>query len=120
VSDCPFCAIVAGKSPAPLLLETEHSVAFPDINPSAPVHVLVVPRLHLDSAAELRPEHAAVLSDLFATIKAVAEKEGVAESGYRIVTNVGEDSGQVVKHLHFHVVGGRPLRRQPRPSPGEG
>jgi histidine triad (HIT) family protein len=111
---------MAGKSPSRLLLETEHSVAFPDINPSAPVHVLVVPRLHLESVADLGPEHAAVLSDLFATINAVAEKEGVAGSGYRVVTNVGADAGQIVKHLHFHVVGGRPLRRQPKPSSGEG
>jgi histidine triad (HIT) family protein len=120
VSDCPFCAIVAGKSSQPLLLETEHSVAFPDINPAAPVHVLVVPRIHVESVAGLGPEHAGVLSDVFATIKAVAEKEGVADSGYRVVTNVGDDAGQVVKHLHFHVVGGRPLGRRSKPSEGEG
>jgi histidine triad (HIT) family protein len=119
-SDCPFCAIVAGKSSQPLLVEAEHSDDFPDINPSAPVHVLVVPRVHLDSAADLGPEHAEVLSDMFATIKAVAEKEGVAGSGYRVVTNIGDDAGQVVKHLHFHVVGGRPLGRRSKPGGGEG
>jgi histidine triad (HIT) family protein len=119
-SDCPFCAIVAGKSSQSLLVESEHCVAFPDINPAAPVHVLVVPRIHLDSLAGVGPEHAEVLSDLMATIKAVAEKEGVAESGYRVVTNVGGDAGQVVHHLHFHVVGGRPLGRRSKPSEGEG
>lgn len=114
--DCVFCRIVAGSIPATGVLETEHAYAFRDINPAAPVHVLVVPKEHLESVAVLGPNHDGLLADLFAAINQVAEKEGIAESGFRVVTNVGEDAGQLVRHLHFHVVGGRSLRWPPKRS----
>jgi histidine triad (HIT) family protein len=107
VPDCLFCGIVAGSVPSTAVLETEQCLAFRDIKPVAPVHVLIVTKEHIDSAADFGPEHAGLLVELFAAINQVAEKEGVAQSGYRVVTNVGEDAGQLVRHLHFHVIGGR-------------
>ena len=120
MADCLFCGIVAGSVPSDAVLETELSYAFRDINPAAPVHVLVVSRAHLDSAADLDATQADVLVDLFAAVNQVAVQEGVAESGYRVVTNVGEDAGQLVRHLHFHVIGGRGLRWPPKGSEAGG
>jgi len=107
--DCVFCKIVAGEIPSTKLYEDEHVLAFRDINPVAPVHVLVIPKQHLASAAELGAEQGELLGRLFAAIRKVAAETGVAETGYRVVTNVGKDAGQVVFHVHFHVIGGRPL-----------
>ncbi len=107
VSDCLFCRILDGELPSNEVLSTEHTYAFRDINPGAPTHVLVVPREHIDNAHEVRPEHAAVLVEMIATAQAVAEQEGVAERGYRLVFNIGPDTGNSVPHLHLHVLGGR-------------
>ncbi|MGH9039026.1 MAG: histidine triad nucleotide-binding protein [Acidimicrobiia bacterium] len=120
MADCLFCGIVAGSVPSDAVLQTEHSYAFRDINPAAPVHVLVVPKAHLDSAADLDATHTDLLADLFAAINQVAVQEGVRESGYRVVTNIGEDAGQLVRHLHFHVIGGRGLRWPPKGSEAGG
>lgn len=91
------------------MLENEHAYAFRDVNPVAPVHVLVVPKAHLDGVAALDAGHGDLLAGLFAAVNQVAEKEGVTETGYRVVANAGADAGQAVRHLHFHVLGGRPL-----------
>ena len=112
-ADCLFCRIVAGDIPADVVLRTEHAVAFRDVNPQAPVHVLVVPRRHIDDAAVLQPGDADVLSDLFATAAQVAAAEGIAERGYRLLFNVGEDASNSVPHLHLHVLGGRRLAWPP-------
>jgi histidine triad (HIT) family protein len=120
MEDCLFCRIVAGSVPSTAVLETEHAYAFRDINPAAPVHVLVVPREHLGSVEDVGPDRAGLLADLFDAIKAVAAKEGIAETGYRVVTNVGADAGQLVHHLHFHVIGGRSLRWPPKGSEAGG
>ena len=120
MADCLFCGIVRGSVPSTAVLETEHSYAFRDIHPAAPVHVLVVPKEHLGSVEDVGPGQADVLADLFAAIRAVAAKEGVTDSGYRVVTNVGEDAGQLVHHLHFHVLGGRSLRWPPKGSDAGG
>ncbi|HZQ84890.1 MAG TPA: histidine triad nucleotide-binding protein [Acidimicrobiales bacterium] len=109
MTDCLFCKILAGDIPSDEVASTETTYAFRDINPGAPTHVLVIPREHIDNAHELRPEHAAVLADVFATAQAVARSEGVADSGYRLVFNVGEDASNSVPHLHLHVIGGRKL-----------
>ncbi len=98
------------------MLETEHSYAFRDVNPAAPVHVLVVPKQHLGSVTDLGPADGELLADLFGAINQVAEKEGIDQSGFRVVSNVGEDAGQLVFHLHFHVLGGRSLRWPPKGS----
>ena len=120
MSDCLFCGIVAGSVPSDAVLETDHCYAFRDINPAAPVHVLVVPKAHIDSIADLDGTQTEVLSDLVAAVNQVAAQEGIAESGYRVVTNVGEDAGQLVRHLHFHVIGGRSLRWPPKGSEAGG
>jgi histidine triad (HIT) family protein len=120
MEDCLFCGIVGGSVPSTAVLETEHSYAFRDIKPAAPVHVLVVPKEHLGSVEDLGTAHNELLGDLFAAIRAVAAKEGVTETGYRVVTNVGENAGQLVQHLHFHVLGGRSLRWPPKGSDAGG
>lgn len=117
---CLFCGIVAGSVPSDAVLETEHSYAFRDIKPAAPVHVLVVPKTHVGSAADIGPDETELLADLMAAVNQVADQEGIAKSGYRVVTNVGEDAGQLVRHLHFHVIGGRPLRWPPKGSEAGG
>ena len=117
---CLFCGIVAGSVPSTEVLDTETCYAFRDIKPAAPVHVLVVPKEHLDSVEAVGGSTAVLLGDLFDAIRAVAAKEGIAASGYRVVTNVGEDAGQLVRHLHFHVLGGRSLRWPPKGSDAGG
>ena len=117
---CLFCGIVAGDVPSTTVLDTETCFAFRDINPAAPVHVLVVSKEHIDSLEAVGSSQAVLLGDLIDAIRAVAAKEGVAESGYRVVTNIGEDAGQLVKHRHFHVIGGRPLRWPPKGSEAGG
>lgn len=107
--DCLFCKIVAGQIPSSKIYEDEHVLAFHDIHPQAPVHALVIPKKHLASVNELSSEDSAMLGHAFAAIQQVAQKTGIAESGFRVITNTGKDSGQVVFHLHFHVLGGRNL-----------
>lgn len=109
MSDCLFCGIIAGEIPSEKVLETEAVVAFRDIQPAAPVHVLLVPRLHIKDATTVGPSEGGVLTDLFAAARTVAEAEGIAESGYRLIFNIGPDAGQSVFHLHMHLVGGKNL-----------
>ncbi|HLI73073.1 MAG TPA: histidine triad nucleotide-binding protein [Acidimicrobiales bacterium] len=113
VPDCIFCRIAAGDAPADIVASSDHSVAFRDLSPQAPVHVLVIPRRHITDAAALAPDHAAQLADLFVVARRVADMEGVAERGYRLLFNVGEDASNSVPHLHLHVVGGRRLAWPP-------
>ena len=108
-SDCIFCKIARGEMDAEILHEEEGVVAFEDINGKAPVHALVIPRQHVSSIAELGRLPDGVAKRLFEVAQAVAEKEGVAESGYAFRINNGPDSGQEVFHLHAHVMGGRRL-----------
>jgi histidine triad (HIT) family protein len=117
---CLFCGIVAGDVPSTPVLDTETCYAFRDINPAAPVHVLVIPKEHIDSLEAVGSSQVVLLGELIDAIRAVAAKEDIAESGYRVVTNVGEDAGQLVKHLHFHVIGGRSLRWPPKGSEAGG
>ena len=105
--DCVFCNIVKGSIPSTKVYEDEEILAFRDINPIAPVHILVIPKKHIKSLVELDDD--ALLAHIFKVIKKVAKEQGVEESGYRVVTNIGEDGGQAVKHLHFHILGGTKL-----------
>lgn len=107
--DCIFCKIVAGQIPSTKVYEDDQVVAFHDIQPQAPVHVLVIPKKHLASVNDLHAEDAAMLSHVFAAVQHAARETGIAETGYRLITNTGKDAGQVVHHLHFHVMGGRSL-----------
>jgi len=104
---CLFCRIVAGEIPATRVVEDDIVLAIRDIAPRAPTHILVMPKAHIASAAELTDENAAVVGRIFAKAAGIARSEGIAEGGYRIVTNVGEWGGQTVDHLHFHLMGGR-------------
>ncbi|MEA2451666.1 MAG: histidine triad family protein [Actinomycetota bacterium] len=112
LSDCLFCKIVEGDIPSDKVLETSAALAFRDINPGAPTHVLVIPKRHVASIHDLETTDADELAAVFEAIRQVAELEGVAD-GYRVVTNVGATAGQSVFHLHFHVLGGRPLEWPP-------
>ena len=103
---CLFCRIVAGEITAAKLFEDEDCLAFADINPQAPVHMLVIPREHLESTAHAEASHEALLGRLMAVAAEVARRHGL-ERGYRLVVNTGEDGGQTVGHLHVHVLGGR-------------
>ena len=109
MSDCIFCRIVAGELPSEEVASTERTYAFRDIKPALPVHVLVVPREHIVAADTVTPEHAGLLAEMMDTAQQVARSEGLADRGYRLVFNVGEDAQNSVAHLHMHVVGGRPM-----------
>ena len=106
---CLFCNIVAGKTPAQIVHDSEHVVAFKDIRPVAPVHVLVIPKEHIPGIHEATPAQAEALGQVLLGARDVAEKLGLAEGGYRLVINQGADAGQTVFHLHCHVIGGRPM-----------
>src|SRR3954452_19335373 len=108
-SNCLFCKILAGDVPSTEVLSTEETYAFRDVNPTAPTHVLVIPREHIENAAALTPRHAGLLSAVITTAQQVAQQEGVDASGYRLVFNVGDDALNSVPHLHLHVIGGRRL-----------
>lgn len=113
MKDCLFCKIAAGEIPSNKLYEDDQILVFHDIDPQAPVHFLVIPKEHIDSAACLTEENAPLIGHVYATIARLAKELGVDESGYRVVTNVGEDGGQSVKHLHFHVLAKRSLAWPP-------
>ncbi len=108
MSDCLFCRIVAGEIPATVVHETDTTLAFRDINPQAPTHVLVIPKEHHATIADLAAQAPSVVTDLAAAAGAVAEQEGLGD-GYRLVFNTGPQAGQTVHHVHLHVLGGRGL-----------
>jgi histidine triad (HIT) family protein len=108
-----FCAIVAGEIPATKVLETDRILAFRDINPQAPTHVLVVPKTHYPDVASLAAADAALLGEVIDAVRQVAVADGVAETGYRVVFNTGAGAGQTVWHVHGHLLGGRPLTWPP-------
>jgi histidine triad (HIT) family protein len=113
VPDCLFCSIVTGEIPAEKVVESERTVAFRDINPQAPVHVLVVPRQHYPDLATVAAAGDGLLAEIATQAHRVAVDQGVADSGYRVVFNTGADGGQTVGHVHAHVLGGRPLAWPP-------
>ena len=106
--DCLFCKIVAGQIPSTKVYEDEQVLAFRDIAPMAPTHILVIPKAHIASVAEVSVENSAVVAHIFEVIPQIAKAEGL-EGGYRVVSNCGADAGQSVHHLHFHILGGRQL-----------
>ncbi len=108
-SDCLFCKIANGDIPATLVHEDDRIVAFRDIHPQAPVHILLIPREHVASLDAVDADHEALLGRLFLVARDLARSEGMAEDGYRTVLNVGADGGQTVHHLHVHLLGGRSL-----------
>jgi len=109
MDDCIFCKIVKGEMPSTLVYEDEHVVAFEDINPVAPVHVLVVPRVHVENLNDLDESHADLPTAVLRAAREIARQRGIADSGWRLVANANEHGCQMVFHLHFHVLGGRQL-----------
>jgi histidine triad (HIT) family protein len=110
--DCIFCKIVAGQIPADVVYQDDEFLAFRDIHPMAPVHVLIVPRAHIGALTDLAKRDEGLMGRLILAAKAVAEKEGVSEKGYRLSINCGPEGGQLVPHLHLHLLGGRRLDDQ--------
>ncbi len=108
MSDCLFCKIVAGEIPSTKVYEDDAVLAFRDIAPQAPTHILVIPKTHIGSVAEITGENSGVVAHIFEVIAKIAEEEGLKE-GYRVVSNCGNHAGQTVHHLHFHILGGREL-----------
>ena len=106
--DCIFCKIAAGEIPSTKVYEDEQILAFRDIAPMAPTHILVIPKAHIGSVAEITPENSGIVAHIFAAIPQIAAAEGLT-NGYRVVSNCGPDAGQTVQHLHFHVVGGKQM-----------
>jgi len=109
MSDCIFCKIINKEIPSEIVFEDAQVLVFKDINPLAPVHLLIIPKKHMESLQQASPEDEALLGHILIVARQLAQEFGVSESGYRVVTNIGEDGGQVVKHLHFHVLGGKSL-----------
>lgn len=109
MDNCLFCKIIKGEIPSTKVYEDDEILAFKDINPLAPVHVLVIPKKHISSLVELQPEDEAIVGKIYTIINKIAIQENVFESGFRVVVNCGEDGGQEVKHLHFHLIGGKKL-----------
>jgi len=113
MTDCLFCKIVDKKIPARIVHEDEHTLAFDDIQPQAPVHTLVIPRRHVAFLKDCGVPDQSLMGQLLLTCVKVAKQKGLSESGYRIVANTGQDGGQTVFHLHFHVLGGRHMTWPP-------
>lgn len=111
--DCLFCKIAAKEIPSTTVYEDDLVYAFRDIDPQAPVHILIIPKQHIGSVNEITDENCAIVGHIFKVAAEIAKKEGIAEGGYRVVTNIGENGGQTVGHLHYHMLGGRSLQWPP-------
>lgn len=107
--DCIFCKIASGEIPVQKIYEDEDIIAFNDINPEAPMHLLIIPKEHISSLQMVDVPNAGIIAKIFCVIPSLTKKLGIDESGYRVVTNCGEQGGQTVMHLHFHLLGGRNL-----------
>jgi len=113
MSDTVFGKIIRGELPADKVYETDSVLAFRDINAAAPTHILVIPKEHIRNAGAAKPEHRELLGDLVLAASQIAQEQGIADSGYRLVMNVGRDGGESVPHLHMHLIGGRSLSWPP-------
>ena len=107
--DCVFCKIVKKEIPAEIVYEDEKIIAFKDIKPVAPVHILIIPKKHIPTVDYLEEKDRELIGELFLVAQKIAREQGISERGYRLLTNVGEDAGQTVDHLHFHLIGGEKL-----------
>lgn len=109
MNDCLFCKIIKGEIPCNKLYEDEGILAFHDINPAAPIHILVIPKKHITSLAHLEKEDEVIVGKIYGVINQIAEEQGFKQDGYRVIVNCGKNGGQEVMHLHFHILGGKPL-----------
>ncbi len=113
MSDCLFCKIIGREISGDIVYENEHVLAFNDINPVAPVHILIIPKEHISTLNDLGENHTQTMGELFLAAKAIASKEGLSDSGYRTVFNCNEDAQQTVFHIHLHLIGGRKMTWPP-------
>ena len=109
MKDCLFCKIIKGEIPSEKVYEDEDILAFKDIEPAAPIHILVIPKKHIDSLAQIQEVDEAVIGKIYRVINIIAEEQGFKENGYRVIVNCGKDGGQEVMHLHFHLLAGKKL-----------
>ena len=109
MDDCIFCKIIKGEIPSNIVYEDEEILAFRDINPVAPTHILVIPKKHIEYVTDLKEEDEALIGKIYTVINKIAKQENIDEKGFRVVVNCKEDGGQEVKHLHFHIIGGKKL-----------
>lgn len=109
MEDCLFCKIIKGEIPCKKVYEDEEILAFHDINPAAPIHILVIPKKHITSLAHLKEEDEKIVGRIYTVINQIAEKNQFKEDGYRVIVNCGKNGGQEVMHLHFHILAGKPL-----------
>lgn len=109
MEDCIFCKIIKGDIPSKKVYEDDFVYAFYDINPQAKIHVIIIPKNHLESVNDINPKNSEIIAKVFEVIPKIALSLGVKEDGYRIITNIGENAGQTVKHLHFHLLAGESL-----------
>lgn len=107
MENCLFCKIIKGEIPSNKVYEDEEILAFHDINPAAPVHILVIPKKHITSLAHMEKEDEAIVGKIYGVINKIAEEKGFKEEGYRVIVNCGKNAGQTVMHLHFHILAGR-------------
>ena len=107
--DCTFCKIIKGEIPSNKVYEDDELLAFYDINPATPIHILIIPKKHIDSLAKIEKEDEALIGKIYTVINKIAEEKGFKEDGYRVIVNCGENGGQEVMHLHFHILAGTKL-----------
>lgn len=107
--DCLFCKILRKEIPCSYIYEDEYVVAFKDINPVAPVHILIIPKIHIESVNDITEENSNYISKVFQAIPTIAKEANIFDDGYRVITNIGKNGGQLVKHMHFHILGGKKL-----------
>ena len=106
MEDCIFCKIINGEIPSEKVYEDEEVLAFKDINPAAPIHVLVIPKQHIENVLEIKPENKEIIANIFLAINKIANQLGIEKDGFRLINNCGKDAGQEVMHLHFHLLAG--------------
>lgn len=109
MEDCIFCKIINKEIPSKIVLENEEVIAFEDLNPVAPIHILIVPKKHISNMMELTVEDNKYLNAVYKAAQEIAMQKGIDKTGFRLLTNNGDDAGQTIKHLHFHILGGRKM-----------
>lgn len=109
MEDCIFCKIINKEIPSTIVYEDDDVIAFNDVNPAAPIHILVVPKKHIENVLEVKDDEMNLIAHIYEVINKIAREKGFAENGFRVITNCGKDSGQEVMHLHFHVIAGKTL-----------
>lgn len=109
MEDCIFCKIIKKEIPSSIVYEDSEIIAFRDVNPQAPVHILVIPKKHISSLIDLKEDDELLIGRIYTVINKIVKQEGIDERGFRVIVNCGEDGGQEVKHLHFHILGGKKL-----------